>query len=101
MKQIDLIYKEPAEFIWDKGNQDKNFLKHKVSCDEAEEIFFDENKVISQDKFHSEREDRFIIIGKTREERLLYIVFTIRNDKIRIISARDINKKERKLYNES
>jgi len=51
-----------------------------------------------KDKLHSKKEQRFIILGKTKNKRLLYTVFTIRNNEIRIISARDINKKERKLY---
>ncbi|HIE24125.1 MAG TPA: BrnT family toxin, partial [Candidatus Korarchaeota archaeon] len=50
------------------------------------------------DKLHSKEEERFILLGKTKKERVLFVVFTIRNDKIRIISVRDINKKERRLY---
>ena len=95
---VKISYKEPAEFIWDRGNQDKNWLKHEVTNREAEEIFFDDNKRIYKDVFHSRNEKRFIILGKTKNERLLYIVFTIREKKIRIISARDINKKEVLFY---
>lgn len=73
-----ISYKEPAEFIWDKGNQDKNWLKHEVTNREAKEVFFDKKKKIYKDVFHSRNEDRFIILGKTRKIRLLYIVFTIR-----------------------
>lgn len=92
------VLKELIRFIWDKGNIDKNWKKHKVSNKECEEVFFDESKKIAKDKLHSEKEDRFIILGKTKKERLLFIIFTIRNNKIRIISARDINRKEKKLY---
>lgn len=88
----------PLEFIWDKGNLDKNWHKHKVKTKECEEIFFDEHKKISKDKLHSNGERRWILLGKTKKQRLLYLVFTIRNKKIRVISARDTNKKERKLY---
>ena len=88
----------PVEFIWDKRNLDKNWRKHKVNNKECEEIFFDESKKISKDKFHSNREKRWILLGKTKKNRLLYLVFTIRNKKIRVISARGTNKKERKLY---
>ncbi|GAB4218695.1 MAG: BrnT family toxin [Candidatus Microgenomates bacterium] len=86
------------EFSWDKGNIDKNWTKHKVKNEEAEEIFFDNNKKILKDILHSNKEERFIILGKTKNNRLLFVVFTIRKNKIRIISARDVNKKEVKLY---
>ena len=65
---------------------------------ECEEVFFDENKVVLKDVLHSDREERFIILGKTKKQRLLFVVFTTRNDKIRVISARNVNQKERKLY---
>lgn len=87
------------EFQWDKGNIDKN-LKHNVKDKEAEESFFDRNRRIYKDKFHSKNEERYIAIGKTKKERLLYTVFTMRGDKVRIISSRDINKKEVKMYEE-
>ena len=92
------MIKEPKGFIWDKGNKDKNWLKHKVTNEECEEIFFDKNKKIFKDKLHSKREERFRIAGKTKKGRLLFVVFTIRRAKVRIISARDINKKEVYLY---
>ena len=85
-------------FDWNKWNVDKNWIKHKVSIKECEEIFFDKSKKILNDLLHSSREKRYIILGKTLKKRLLYAVFTVRRNKIRIISARDINKKEIKLY---
>jgi uncharacterized DUF497 family protein len=88
------------EFEWDKGNIEKN-KKHKVEDREAEEVFFDEGKVVLKDKIHSGDEERFIILGLTKRKRLLYIAFTKRNKRIRIISARDINKKEKHLYEET
>lgn len=75
--------------------------KHNVEDKEAEEIFLDDGKVILKDKLHSEKEERFIILGKTKKDRLLYVVFTKRKQKIRIISVRDINKKEVYLYEET
>jgi len=92
------IDKKIKGFIWDKGNTNKNWLKHKVKNSECEEIFFDEEKIILRDVLHSKKEKRFIILGKTRKNRLLFVVFTKRDNKIRIISARSINKKEKKLY---
>jgi len=96
---IGRILEKVTGFEWDTGNKGKN-LKHKVADEECEEVFFDPRKVIQKDKLHSQKEERFILIGKTNQEKLLYVSFTIRKDKIRIISARDLNKKEYKLYEE-
>ena len=93
------IFNKPLEFQWNKGNIGK-CLKHKVNDKEAEEPFFDRNHKRFKDKLHSRGEERSRIIGKTKKERLLFIVFTMRGKKIRIISARDINKKEVYLYEE-
>ena len=94
-----IILKEPFEFEWDKGDIDKNEIKHRVQNKESEEIFFDSNKkIIKSRKLYFKDEDRYILIGKTKKERLLYIVFTKRGRKLRIISAGDINKKEKYLY---
>lgn len=94
-----IVIKEPLEFQWDKGNIKKNYDKHKVDEKEAEESFFDKKRAIYKDKFHSGIEKRYILLGKTKNGRLLYIVFTMRSKKLRIISARDISKaKEVKLY---
>lgn len=88
----------PLEFEWDKGNRDKNYVKHHVTDGEAEQVFIDQNRFIFKDKLHSANEERFRILGRTKNKRLLFIVFTIRNKKIRIISARDINRKEEGFY---
>ena len=87
-------------FEWDSGNKEKSLTKHEVSNEECEETFFDYDKEIQKDFLHSVDEERHVLIGQTKQKRLLYIIFTIRKDKIRIISARDTNKKERKLYEE-
>jgi uncharacterized protein len=89
---------DPITFIWDKHNEQKNLEKHGVSAQEIEEAFFDPRKKLFEDIFHSGKEARFILLGKTKQDRTLYIVFTIRKSKIRAISARDLNKKERPLY---
>jgi len=85
-------------FQWDTGNINKNWLKHKVSNEECEEVFFDQGKKLLADPLHSSQEPRYLIIGKTKQQRLLFVVFALRKNKIRIISARDLNKRERKLY---
>jgi uncharacterized protein len=82
-------------FAWDKGNEQKNWIKHKVAAEEAEEPFFADDYIILEDESHSRSvEQRFVLLGKTNKKRMLFIVFTTRADKIRIISARDANKKE-------
>lgn len=88
----------PVSFDWDKGNIDKNWIKHKVHFKEAEEIFFNKPLRTFKDKRHSQKEDRFVALGETNKRRKLYIVFTFRNRKARIISARNQSKKERRLY---
>jgi len=92
------IFRQPLIFDWDKGNKGKNLQKHKVSNEECEEVFFDSQKRTLRDELHSVNESRFILLGKTKNERILFIVFTTRKEKIRVISARDLNKKEKKLY---
>ena len=91
----------PITFEWDKGNTDKNSKKHKVGNKEAEEIFEDKGLKILKDLKHSQKEERFFAYGITKRKRKLHIVFTIRDQRLRIISARDQNKKERKFYEET
>ena len=93
-----LKLKSAVSFVWDRGNIDKNWKKHKVKNVECESAFFDKNKVSFKDVLHSKEETRYILLGKTKQRKLLFIVFTSRPDGIRVISARDTNKKERKLY---
>lgn len=94
------IVKEVLEFEWDKGNSDKP-KKHGLTLEETEEVFFDEFKVIFADWGHSKNEQRITLLGKTKKGKLLNITYTIRKNKIRVITARSINKKETKLYEES
>jgi uncharacterized DUF497 family protein len=95
------ILPQPLEFEWDRGNRNKNFIKHKVTDEECEEIFFDVKKKVLKDVIHSDKEERYIMIGQTKIGRLLFIVFTFRKNKLRVISARDLNKKEKNLYEET
>lgn len=92
------VFPKVVAFEWDKGNIDKNLKKHDVSNQEAEEVFFNKPIVFSEDKKHSTTEKRYMIWGKTNTNRSLTIFFTIRKNKIRIISARDMHKKERGEY---
>lgn len=89
---------EPVAFDWDKGNIDKNLHKHNVSDKEAEEIFNNEPLKIFEDNKHSQQEQRFVAYGVTNLGRKLTVVFTLRKQQIRVISARDQNKRELAIY---
>lgn len=90
------IIPEPYHFDWDEGNREKNRIKHKVTLEECEEAFYDPHKRIFSTP--SENEERYLLLAKTSNERFLFVVFTLREQKIRVISARDLNRKERGLY---
>jgi|SRR3989344_6934103 len=98
MYVIDL--KKLTGFQWDKWNADKSYQKHGITPNEAEEVFLDENVLLLDYIKHSQTEKRFVAIGKTTEKRILFVVFTVRRKKIRIISARVANQKERRRYEE-
>ncbi len=85
-------------FDWDDGNIQKNKLKHGLDYWLIEEIFFNEPLLIYEDKSHSEQECRCYALGKMDDSQYLFVVFTVRQQKIRVISARSQNKKERSYY---
>ncbi|MBU1104969.1 MAG: BrnT family toxin [Patescibacteria group bacterium] len=97
---IRFLDKIAYEFDWDEGNSDKNFLKHGISCSECEEVFFNVPVLFFYDKTHSQTEDRFIALGTTGTTLNLFISFTIRKEKLRVISARIQSKKERRIFYE-
>lgn len=88
----------PIAFDWDEGSISKNFIKHSVTVQEAEEIFYNKPLVIVDDASHSSQEIRLHAFGKTKVNRMLFTAFTIRNNKLRIISIRDMKRKERLHY---
>ena len=88
-------------FEWDEGNIKKNWEKHQVSHIECEEIFFNSPIIVRKDGPHSTQEDRYFVLGKTDAGRSLFVVFTVRSNKIRIISARNMNRKERRIYEQT
>jgi len=85
-------------FEWDQGNLTKNWEQHDVSSWECEQIFFNRPLIIKRNKEHSQTENRYYVLGRTNVNRLLFAVFTVRNDKIRIISARDMTDAEIERY---
>ncbi|CAN5310962.1 BrnT family toxin [soil metagenome] len=92
-----------AGFDWDDGNSRNSADKHGVSQAEAESVFVNEPLIVVEDSGHSPKVPRFDALGKTAENRLLHITFTLRQDRtmIRVISARDMNRKERKIYEQT
>jgi hypothetical protein len=95
----DLIFNCKG-FQWDEGNWDKNWYLHQVTNGECEEIFFNLPLIIASDTKHSQQEQRYYALGRTDTNRWLFIAFTIRDDLIRVISARDMNQRETRKYGE-
>ena len=96
MSDTDLL--SCTGFGWDEGNLEKNWISHKVTAAECEQVFFNLPLVVADDVKHSQNETRFYALGQTDAGRLLFLGFTIRHKLIRVISARDMNRKERKVY---
>ena len=97
---IYIIFENVTGFDWDDGNLFKNWEKHCVTRLEAEQMFFNEPLIVNYDGKHSQMEPRWYALGRTDSQRLLMAVFTIRQNRIRIISIRDMSRKERKIYEE-
>ena len=91
---------EYIDFIWDEDKNKKNIIDHQISFDEAKTVFFDPNAKVIYDPDHSNEEDRFIILGLSKNLNILVVCHCFKeNDKIiRIISARKATPKERKQY---
>ena len=85
-------------FEWDEANADKNWIRHQVSPGECEEAFFNDPLLVVPDTGHSKREPRFYALGQTDAGRQLFLAFTIRRQVVRVISARDMSRRERKEY---
>ena len=90
-------YSDFSGFEWDGGNRDKN-LKHKVQWWECEQLFFNKPLIVLEDAAHSISESRYAAFGKTDAGRRLVVVFTMRRDQLRVISSRDMSRKERTFY---
>ena len=90
-------------FDWDAGNDRKSVEKHGVGQSESEQVFFNEPLLVVADAGHSSTESRFHALGHSEAGRLLHITFTLRKDArlIRIISARDMSRKERTIYEQT
>lgn len=93
-------WKQVTGFDWDAGNERKSEEKHSVSRFEAEQVFFNQPLLVLADQKHCQNEARFHALGKSDDARLLHITFTLRSadSLIRVISARDMHRKERNIY---
>lgn len=87
-------------FQWDEDNLDKNWYLHQVTGGECEELFFNLPLLVAFDRKHSQSEQRYYALGRTDRERWLFVAFTVRDELIRVISARDMNQKEVRKYGE-
>jgi uncharacterized DUF497 family protein len=90
----------PMLFEWDKAKAATNLRKHKIGFDEAQTVFTDDLSITATDVEHSAIEERQVIIGKSRRQRLLVVVYTERSRRIRLISARKATHQERRQYEE-
>ncbi len=88
-----------AGFDWDEGNLLKNWERHQVAHVECEQVFFN-LPLMMQPAAKQPEEERYLVLGQTNKKRRLFIVFTMREERVRVISARDMSRKERKLYAE-
>ena len=97
---MEQIFEQFSGFQWDRGDIDKNLIKHNVENWECEQVFFNRPLLVLDDPKHSVSEKRWAAFGKTDTDRFLVAIFSKRDNSIRIISARDMNKRERKFYDE-
>jgi uncharacterized DUF497 family protein len=87
-------------FEWDEGNSEKNWARHRVTRSECEQVFFNLPFVLADDRKHSHDEARYYALGQTDKGRKLFVVFTLRVSLIRVISARNMNRAEARVYDE-
>lgn len=85
-------------FDWDRGNAEKSWARHGVSRGEAEEVFFNRPVLLAEDAKHSSEERRYNLLGCSNGGRLLSVIFTVRQDLVRVVSARPMSRKERAHY---
>ena len=93
-----LILGEFIGFDWDEGNRGKNWRLHDVTDAESEQIFFNQPLLTLSDEEYANGEARYLALGRTDRGRRLAVIFTSRQDRLRVISARDMTRRERTLY---
>ena len=98
MRDLDELIGALGGFEWDAGNAQKSWVSHRVTQAESEEVFFNLPVFVLEDAKHSSRERRYNVLGRTNADHLLSVIFTIRGDFVRVISARPMSRKERTAY---
>ena len=93
-----VLLAQATGFEWDEGNATKSWTKHEVTQAECEQLFFNAPLLVAADAAHSSTEARYFALGHTNEQRLLFVVFTLRGTLIRPISARPMSRREREVY---
>ena len=88
-------------FNWDEGNSAKIWQRHSVTQADAEQVFFNRPLVVGESSIHPSQETRQFVLGRTDEGRELTVVFTLRGSLLRVISARPMSRKERRIYAQS
>lgn len=92
---------ECTGFQWDAGNVDKNWHLHQVSQAECEQVFFNRPILVALDDAHSQGELRYAVLGRTNAGRRLSVIVTIRETLVRVISSRDVSRRERRVYEDA
>ena len=90
--------RECTGFQWDPGNDTKSWDAHDVTCAECEQVFFNQPLVVRRDRAHAQSETRYYALGRTDADRLLFVVFAVRGQLIRVISGRDMTPGEQERY---
>jgi uncharacterized DUF497 family protein len=101
MGELENVVNECEGFQWDAGNSDKIWERHRFAPTECEELFFNRPLIVGEDDEHSAVEPRMYGLGQTDVGRFLFVAFTMRGKLIRVISARDMSRKERRIYQSS
>jgi uncharacterized protein len=98
MAELEKLLAKCEGFQWDAGNFVKVWDRHQVRPAECEEVFYNHPFVVHEDEAHSDQEPRMFALGQTDAGRLMFVAFAIRGKLIGVISARDMSRKERKVY---
>ena len=85
-------------FEWDAGNAEKIWRRHQVTAVECEELFLNRPLIVKADAAHSDSEERLYALGQSDGGRMMFLAFTIRRRLIRVVSARDMSRRERRIY---
>lgn len=101
MALLPEFFPDITGFQWDEGNSEKNWRGHQVTQLEAEQVFFNRPVLVSSDPKHSASEVRYFALGRTDADRKLAIVFTLRGSSLRVISARPMSRRERRVYGQA